>query len=121
MNSIDKTSLDEEFEEGGKLYKFVKDSRSINLHKGIIEALSIQLPEKFGKELYELMPDFKDLNEWDKNRISVDIAEAFVSSLLWRKRSTITEKVYDYINNIVLRFNGTYDLLGYPHITCTIT
>ena len=51
----------------------------------------------------------KGLDKWDERRISVQIAEAFVSSLLWRKYSTITEKVLDYIYNVVLRFQGPYN------------
>lgn len=108
--NIDESSLKKEFEAGGNLYKFTKDFRSLNYYDGIIEALSIQLPEKFGKELYELIPEFDDLETWKKNQIFQNIAVAFVSSLLWRKQSTITDKVYDYINGIVLRFNQSSTL-----------
>lgn len=108
LNNIDKDSLNKEFEVDGTLHKFTKDSRSFNYFDGIIEALSIQLPEKFEKELYELLPEFDDLDDWDRNSISQDVAVAFVSSLLWRKYSTITDKVYDYINEVVLKFNQSY-------------
>ncbi len=103
LNNVDSDSLQSEFYTGGRLHKFTKDIRAFNHYNGIIEALSIQLPEKFEKELYEVIP------EMDERLISVQIAEAFVSSLLWRKYSTITEKVLDYIKNVVFSFPVTYD------------
>jgi len=41
---------------------------------GLLEALAIQLPERFGRELHEFVPD---------DRLDV-IAEAFLTSLIWR-------------------------------------
>lgn len=110
LDHIDGTHLKKEFENGGKLHKFVKDSWAINYYDGLIEALSVQIPEKFEKELYELIPNFNDLKEIKKQNIEYNIAEAFVSSLLWRKHSKINDKVMNYIKEVVFKFKGTYEL-----------
>jgi len=101
LDKISSDNIFDEFKENGSLFDFIQDEISISRHKGIIEALSIQLPEKYGIELHEAIPNA------NKN---YDIAEAFVSSLLWRKNDLIVkEQVIDYIKGTVLRFNGTYD------------
>ncbi len=87
------------FQDNGKLSGYIKQSYQF---QGIIEAFSIQLPEKTGKELYELVPDDK------KSRQS--IAVAFVKSLLWRKPETITDKVLTFINQHVVNNDRTFDL-----------
>jgi len=101
LDSVKPVNISNEFKDGGICYKFIKDEFACNRNRGIIEALSIQLPEKFGKELYELVPDSYDKYE---------IAEAFVGSLLWRKYETIEPKVIEYINRSVFKFKGTHDL-----------
>ena len=85
--------LETEFKEGGKLFYIVKDEYECYMNKGLIEALTIQIPEKTGKELYEYIPHIKDSNP---------IVESFIKSLLWRKTETISEKLIDYINSSVL-------------------
>lgn len=99
---IDKyNNLEGEFSEGGKLFHLVENGNSIYFNEGLIEALSIQLPEKKGKEFYEFVPHL---------RKSYPVAEAFVKSLLWRKYETISEKQRDYVNEAVFLFEGTHDL-----------
>ena len=44
--------------------------------RGILEALSVQMPENTGREFLELAPDFAD---------EMEIREAFLNSVLWRK------------------------------------
>ncbi len=100
LDDISSDKIRKEFEDEGALFKFIKDEYAINWHKGIIEALSIQLPEKYSIELYQLLDD--------KN--NYEIAEAFVSSLLWRRNDLeIDEQVIEYINSTVLKFQGTHD------------
>lgn len=100
LNDISSDKISKEFNDGGVLFNFIKDEYAINRHKGIIEALSIQLPEKYSIELYELVND--------KN--NYEIAEAFISSLLWRRNDLkIDEQVIEYINSTVLKFQGTHD------------
>ena len=68
--------------------------------QGIIEALAIQAPENIDKEIYEIIPDAT-------NRFY--IITAFINSLYWRKEDSIKEKVVDYINKNVLKFERTFE------------
>ncbi len=92
-------SIEFAFQCNGILDRYIDKSYR---YQGIIEALSIQLPEKFDKELYELISDEK------KSEIS--IIEAFIKSLIWRKPETIKQKVNDYVNQHILGDEKTYDL-----------
>lgn len=94
-------NIEQSFSENGDLHYLAKDERACHFNKGLIEAFSVQLPEKLGKEFYEVVPHVKNL---------YPVAESFVQSLLWRKINTISEKLIDYINTCVLRYNGTHDL-----------
>jgi thiol-disulfide isomerase/thioredoxin len=101
LENVDYNQLSSEFEKEGKLYKFIKNKDAINYYSGIIESLSIQLPERFGIELYEALPNFYD---------DYEIAEAFILSLLWRKHSKIDKKVENYIEKVVKKYQGTFEL-----------
>lgn len=94
------SELEKEFTEDGKLYNYVKNENAINRYKGLIEAFSIQVPEKNGYEFYTLVPDLKD---------KYPIVESFVESLLWRKVETINEESKKYVNEHVFSYQGTHD------------
>lgn len=88
------------FQAGGSIKKYIKDEYSLYSNQGMIEALSIQLPEKFGKELYELLPEFNN-----NSRLVV----AFIDSLIWRKADSIDfNKLKDFINEVVIRDEYTF-------------
>lgn len=93
--------LEKEFKEDGKLHNYVKDENAIYRYKGLIEAFSIQIPEKIGYEFYTLIPDLKD---------KYPVVESFVESLLWRKVDTINEESKKYVNEYVFSYQGTYNL-----------
>lgn len=92
--------LEKEFKENGKLYKYVENENAVYRYKGLIEALSIQIPEIKGYEFYSLIPDLKD---------KYPIVESFVESLLWRKVDTINEESKKYVNEHVLSYQSTHD------------
>jgi hypothetical protein len=93
--------VDAEFTEEGKLYEFVKDENCLYFNQGLIEAFSIQLPEKYGKELYELAPALSSNEE---------LISAFVNSLVWRKPESIEhEKIKPYLNDEVLSYERSFD------------
>jgi hypothetical protein len=87
------------FQNNGVLNQYINQSYQ---YQGIVEALSIQLPEKISKELYELTTE----------GIKSDNAttEAFIESLIWRKAETINEKVEKYIAEYILNNKHTFDL-----------
>ena len=96
-----RTRLDYAFSANGELFHYVQDERACRLNKGLMEAFSIQLPEKSGKELYEYVPHVKE---------KYPIVESFVQSLLWRNIEATPEKLREYINQFVFSYRGTYDL-----------
>jgi len=85
----------------GELFEFIKDEKSCYQNIGILEALSIQLPELTGKELYDLAPHCKNL---------YPVIESFVKSLSWRNPDTITKKSIGFIKEYVFKYKKTHDL-----------
>lgn len=103
----------EVFKENGCLYYLIKDIHEFSYHKGLIEALSIQIPEKLNIEFYELIPVFED------KRLLL-VYECFLESLQWRKLESITEKLIPYINSM-FKYNGCFhSLLDTLLNVCTI-
>jgi len=93
---LDKNNPESSFSEGQKLFDLVRDENNCYFNKGIIEALSIQLPELIGKELFEVAQHCKSY---------YPVIESFVKSLIWRKTDTIDDKLIDYINEYVLKYD----------------
>jgi len=60
-------------------------------YQGVIESMSIQLPELTGKELYSVLPSKLADNDIVK--------EAFFHSLLWRKSNSISEDTVSFVNS----------------------
>ena len=86
------------FERGGELAHYIDR----NYHRqGILEAFSVQLPERIDKELYELLKD--------EEKTYPAVIEAFIHSLIWRKPETIAEKIIEYINQNVLSYKHTFN------------
>ena len=69
--------------------KLIKTKNSLSYFAGIVEAFAIILPERVGREIYEVLPEF------ESNDIIVD---SVIKSLLWRKKSTIDKKLVGYFN-----------------------
>lgn len=90
---LDANNLNSPFEDGQPLNKFVVDYYSCAINRGLIEAFSIQIPERIGKEFVELAPDVAHLEP---------IIEAFVDSIVWRNPDNITQNTTDYVNERVL-------------------
>lgn len=83
-----------------KLFEILKTENESNYNRGIIEALSIQLPEQTNLELYEVAEHAMAFET---------IALAFVESIIWRKKETINDKLKDYINEVVIGKFGYHD------------
>ena len=79
---------------GQPLFKYVQDERNCYMNRGIVEALSVQLPEIIGKELYELAPHCKSF---------YPVVSSFVKSLIWRKSETTSKKLTSYVKDEVIR------------------
>ncbi len=77
-------------EDAGRSIKtLIKEKKHLWYYAGILEALAIIAPEKTGKELYEILPEWKN---------SEYVIDSVLKSLLWRKKSTIDKKLVDYFN-----------------------
>ncbi|MDH4459813.1 MAG: hypothetical protein QE277_00210 [Flectobacillus sp.] len=90
---VDKNNISSAFKKHGHL-SFILEKPYYN--DGIIEALSVILPEKFGEELFEVIPK--------KYYPMKSISEGFIKSLVWRKEDTITEKSLVFVD--VVQLNG---------------
>ena len=78
------------FAKGGELEKYI----SSNCDQGLIEAFSIQVPEKSNYELFELVEDDK--------KASCGVVFAFIASIAWRKKETFKDAAESFIENTIL-------------------
>jgi hypothetical protein len=97
---LDKANPENSFLDGQKLFDLIRDENTCYRNKGVVEALSIQLPELTNKELYEVAPHCISF---------YPVVESFVESLIWRKTETIRNESVNYINKYVIQYQGTYD------------
>jgi len=86
----------------GTLGKYVKDEHSSWRNSGLIEALSVQIPELLGCELVNLAPRVSDYEY---------VQIAFVSSLVWRDPQYIDDKTLEYINSHIIHSDVHTQLL----------
>lgn len=78
---IDPMSLDTVFLPGGSLHdRYVKDGKCWD-HAGVMEALSVLIPERFGRELLDVVPE----------RARTALLEPFIWSIVWRAPNAFTE------------------------------
>ncbi|WP_367299631.1 AVAST type 2 anti-phage system protein Avs2 [Hafnia alvei] len=87
-------NIESEFKTGGRLKKYLNEQYDFNRSQGIIEALAVQLPEKYEKEIYELLPELSE---------DYKLVNSFIDSLVWRDIAAIDfKKIETFINkNIV--------------------
>ncbi len=96
-NVIAKHNINNIFKPEGELFYLIQKHY---IYQGTIEALSIILPELYEKDLFELV---------DENYIESDeIVNAFINSLIWRKLDTIGEKTTKYVNEVVLKYEESF-------------
>lgn len=79
---------------------FVKDEWSCWQNRGLVEAFSIQIPERIKKELVEIVPECTNFRP---------VSEAFIESLIWRDPGAITETTKEYINKHIIQYKDTHE------------
>ena len=89
---LDNTNPSQSFLPDQPLGNIIQES-ALWINRGLIEALSIQVPERIQKELAELAPNCANLKP---------IIEAFIESLIWRKPSSIIQTTRNYIKEYIL-------------------
>ncbi len=88
--------LKNEFNNDGKLLYALTGKHKFysGLEDGLLNALTIVIPEKFGMELHQvLIPE--------EQHFKVKIFESFLYSLVWRKSSSIKIDTKDYVNKFL--------------------
>jgi hypothetical protein len=84
------------------LGRIVENEASCWRYKNLVESLAIQLPERFGKELYEIAPHCVNY---------VPIGEAFLNTLMWRTPKSIEASTLTFINSHILNVPNLSDKL----------
>ena len=105
---LDKNKPEKAFVKGGGM-AFLIDEKRYGL-RGLIEALSIQVPELTGKELIELVPELvESKNIWNR----IDATEAFRQSIIWRKSDAFSDKTIEFLSRLLKsELEGEHLLLG---------
>ena len=93
LNEFEQSTIKKSFCEGGKLFKFFNGDNFYNNNSGIIDAILIQLPDKFGIELAEIIPDILH---------NPEMVSAILGSLQLRKSNNITTKTIESLQKIIL-------------------
>ena len=68
-------------------------------HAGLIEALSVQLPEIAGKELADLVPHVAKIHP---------VQSGFIQSLVWHNSKAFTKSTFKHINELC-RYKGPFE------------
>jgi len=97
---VDPTDPCSAFLEGKPLSWIVESEKSCWRYKSLVEALAIQLPERFGKELYDIAPRCIGYEP---------IGEAFLNSLMWRTPKSIEASTLTFINSHILNVPALSD------------
>ena len=92
LNEFDHDTIVKSFHKGGKLFKFFNGSNFYYMNSGIIDAILIQLPDKFCMELTEIIPCIINNSE---------MMTAILNSLSLRKPDSITIKTIEPFQKII--------------------
>jgi len=90
----------ESFAPAARLGSLIKDEQTSWQNRGLIEALSVQLPELIGEELGELAPGAAEYRP---------VREAFIDSLIWRDPKAITKATRQHINEHIIKYSDSHD------------
>ncbi|MCX6644996.1 MAG: hypothetical protein NTY09_01350 [bacterium] len=101
--NVDEVHLTESFAKGSIFHDFYNDEHACWKYQGLLEALSIIVPERYGKELFEVA-DY--LREFKSTK------QAFLESLLWRDRKSFSKATIEYVNKDIIAKGNLYDLLN---------
>lgn len=80
--------------ESGPLKRILKNESNRRYNQNLIEALTIQVPERIGKDLHEIAPHVSN---------SDAVSRAIIQGLGWRKSESISENTISYINGLFAR------------------
>lgn len=84
-------ALENAFGAGGQL-AFLKEDWC-GKHRGLVEALCIQVPEQTGRELLEVAPELVDY---------LDIGELFLESVVWRRLDAFSDDITEVLKRLMV-------------------
>lgn len=88
---VKSTPPEDPFMTDGFVGRLITESNASRNNKGVLDALSIQVPETLGKELIELIPSIADRGA---------VKDAFLQSLLFRDYAALRESTHSYVKQI---------------------
>lgn len=89
---VDAKNPSSAFQVNGPLHRLFSDQDSIWENRGVVNAMSIQLPEKVNVELFQCISNHEELEE---------IADTIIENLIWRRSDTINDHLLDYISEVM--------------------
>lgn len=89
---VDRENSLKDIRQNENFNKYFSTESDMSFNMGLIEALSVIMPEEFDMEFFEVYSDRKN---------NFNIQNAFVDSLIWRTAESITEKTKKYIKEYV--------------------
>ncbi len=98
---LDSSNPEKSFE-SGPLRDLIRSESDANFNKNLVEALSVQVPERVGMELHEVAP-------FAANYYAT--ASAFIDGLIWRRSDTIGESSRKYVNEMLSEKGLFYNFL----------
>jgi hypothetical protein len=101
--SLDRKALKRSFDPRTKLGKLLKTEADSYQHVGLIEALSVQIPEIIRRELFEIAPHASKFDIVD---------EAFLKSLVWRASNAFTKATFNRANDLIQDNSASGDILN---------
>ncbi len=96
------TNLRIDFHNDGYLFPYIKDKQSLAFNKGLLEAFSIQIPEKNHQEFFSLIPELKNEDI---------IVESFIESLIWRDLKSFNQKSKEYAKEYAFGYRSFWETL----------
>jgi len=88
------------FVAGGPLHHLIANEGRARFNRGLLEALSIQVPERFSREFPDLVPHARTFQA---------IRSAFLDSIALRDTLAFSDATDAYINSTVLAYGGGWD------------
>ena len=73
---------------------------------GLTEALSVQIPERFQKELLDVMPG--DVDHWAND---YSVGNAFIESLRWRANESFSNRTLELFNSFLSESEEHFDII----------
>ena len=87
----------------GKLRSRINDEYHAERNAGLLEALAVQIPERVGKELFELAPHAAAY---------CAVRRGFVASLVWRAATAFSKQTFDKLNQLLKEGVETDEILN---------